>query len=100
MILFQESDDSLPHSVIARLTDKRSVHADTPQRDNTVEHRTARHSPHRLVVSEDDIENRLANTNNLSHSDKNYTSKGIIFYFAGKDTNIFWSSHEKSKDFE
>jgi hypothetical protein len=68
MIVFQEFDNRLTHTVITRLTDKGCVQPNSTQRDETIEHRTTRHSPNGCVILENDVENRLANTNYFSHN--------------------------------
>ena len=69
MIVFQETDNSLSHPIVTRLTDKCRIHANTPQWDQTVEHRTAWNSTYRLFVFENDVENRFTYTNYLTHND-------------------------------
>ena len=86
MIIFQKTDDFLTHTIVTRFTDKCSIHANTPQRDQTVEHRTARHSPYRLVVPENNVENRFANTNYFTHSDEISPPYGAFCLSAGKVT--------------
>ena len=66
-ILLKKTDDALPHPVAACGTDKGGGHACTPQRDDAIEHRTTGHCPYRLVISENDIQYRFANTYYFSH---------------------------------
>jgi len=67
MILLQEADYLFAYSVVARLTDECGIQACTSEGDESVEHRTTRHGTDRLVVLEDDVENRLAYTYYFTH---------------------------------
>ena len=81
-VLFEETDDTAPHAVVASLADEGAAHARAPQRDETVEHRPARHGANGLVLFKHNVKNGLAYSYYASHKLSSFTS--IVSFAATK----------------
>lgn len=71
-------DDILADTVVACLADKRSIHTRTPQRNDGIKRRAARHCFYRLAILEDNVQNGLSYSYNLAHCIFLYLVKNYI----------------------
>ena len=66
-IVLQKLDNHLSYAVIACFADETCFDTCSAERDDGIECRPSRHSLNGLVVTEDDIEHSLADSNYFSH---------------------------------
>ena len=67
VVVLEELDDVLAHTVVAGLADERGVDSRPAEGNDAIEDGTARDGPYGLLVLEDDIEHGLSYTYYFTH---------------------------------
>ena len=67
MVVLEKLYDVLAHAVIARLADERGFDTRAAEGDDAIEHAATGHRANGLLVLKNDIEHRLAYSENFSH---------------------------------